>query len=39
MKGVNELCHLVAGGSIEEHLDDDDVQWFTPDDVRVVKLV
>ena len=39
MQGVNSLCWEVAGGSIDDHLDKDDVQWFAPEDVRLVKLI
>ena len=37
MRGVNTLCLTVAGGTADEWLDDDDTQWFTPDDVVFVK--
>jgi hypothetical protein len=37
MQGVNELCQMIFGGSPEEHLDNDDTQWFTPEDVRFLK--
>lgn len=39
MKGVNTLTHTVGGGNIDDHIDEDDTQWFTPEDVRFVKLV
>jgi hypothetical protein len=39
MKGVNTLCHLIQGGDMNDFLDDDDVQWFAPADVRFVKVV
>ncbi len=39
MQGVNVLCWQIAGGSIEDHLDTDDVQWFSPADLRFVTLV
>lgn len=38
MQGVNELCRMVAGGSLEENLDSDDTQWFSPDDVKFLKV-
>jgi hypothetical protein len=34
MQGVNELCRMVAGGSHEQWLDEDDTQWFCVDDVK-----
>ena len=39
MQGVNDLYRAMMGGDIEDALDDDDIQWFTPDDVRFVKLI
>ncbi len=39
MQGVNELCRTILGGDIEAHLDDDDTQWFVPEDVKFIKLV
>jgi len=39
MQGVNMLCWQVAGGSIEDHIDGDDTQWFVPEDVKLVQLV
>lgn len=37
MQGVNELCRTIAGGEMEEHLDDDDFQWFDPNDLKFLK--
>lgn len=39
MQGVNGLYRTMKGGDIEDALDADDVQWFTPDDLRFVTLV
>ena len=39
MQGVNDLYRTMKGGDIEDALDVDDVQWFTPDDLRFVTLV
>ena len=39
MQGVNDLYRTMKGGDIEDALDADDVQWFTPDDLRFVTLV
>ena len=39
MMGYNGLCHVIAGGDIEDHLDKDDLQWFVPEDIRFVKLI
>lgn len=39
MQGVNQLYRNMLGGDIEDALDSDDFQWFTPDDVRFVKLI
>ncbi len=36
MQGVNELCLIVAGGKASDWLDEDDIQWFAPDDVEIV---
>lgn len=38
MKGVNTLCLTIAGGSHDEWLDDDDVQWFDPRDLVFLKI-
>jgi len=38
MQGVNSLTRAIAGGDISEHIDADDVQWFSPDDVRKIKF-
>ena len=37
MQGVNELCRMIAGGSLEANLDSDDTQWFAPADLRFLK--
>ena len=37
MQGVNELCRMIAGGSLEANLDADDTQWFAPADVKFLK--
>lgn len=37
MQGVNELCWQMAGGRIGDWLDDDDIQWFSVDDVKFLK--
>lgn len=34
MQGVNELCLTVAGGRLSDWIDDDDVQWFDPFDLK-----
>lgn len=39
MQGVNELCRMVAGGSVNEWIDEDDTQWFAPADLRFLKGV
>lgn len=39
MVGVNELCSTIKGGDIEDHLEMEDVQYFTPDDLKFLKLV
>jgi hypothetical protein len=39
MKGVNMMHRALKGGDINDCLDDDDTQWFAPDDVRLVTLV
>lgn len=39
MQGVNDLYRAMNGGDIEDALDSDDFQWFTPDDLRFVNLV
>lgn len=39
MQGVNELVRDIKGGDIEDCLDSDDTQWFTPEDVRFLTLV
>ena len=39
MEGVNNLVRLMKGGDIEDSIDHDDVQWFSPDDVKFLKLV
>lgn len=39
MKGVNELVRDIIGGDLEDLLDADDTQWFTPEDVRFLKVV
>ena len=39
MQGVNELVRTIRGGDIEDCLDDDDTQWFVPEDVRFVNLI
>lgn len=35
MKGVNFLTQAIVGGSNDANLDDDDTQWFTPEDVSI----
>lgn len=37
MQGVNTLCLAIAGGVPDDHLDDDDIQWFAPADVKLVQ--
>jgi len=37
MKGVNEICRIIAGGDIADWIDDDDTQWFAPEDVTLIK--
>ena len=39
MMGVNSLYRMIEGGDIEDALDEDDIQWFSPADVRMVELV
>ena len=39
MIGVNSLYRTMKGGHIEDALDHDDTQWFSPADVRFVALV
>ncbi len=38
MQGVNTLCRDILGGDLDDHLDADDTQWFTVEDVRLVTL-
>lgn len=38
MIGVNELCLGIEGGTPDQWLDKDDVQWFAPEDVVVQTL-
>jgi hypothetical protein len=37
MQGVNELCRIIAGGSLDANLDSDDTQWFAPADVKFLQ--
>jgi hypothetical protein len=37
MQGVNELCWQMAGGRIGDWLEEDDIQWFSLDDVKFLK--
>lgn len=37
MMGVETLCLAVAGGSFEDWLCPEDIQWFSPNDVRFTK--
>jgi hypothetical protein len=39
MVGVNDLHRILLGGDIEDALDHDDVQWFSPDDLKLMELV
>ena len=39
MKGVNGLYRAMHGGDIEDALDHDDIQWFAPEDVRLLRLI
>lgn len=39
MHGVNTLCRTIAGGDIDDWVEEDDTQWFAPEDLRFVKLV
>lgn len=39
MLGVNELVRAMIGGDLDDLLDEDDVQWFAPEDVRFLRLV
>ena len=36
MIGVDDLTLVVGGGTLESNLSPDDVQWFAPDDVRLL---
>ena len=38
MVGVNLLAHTIGGSPINECIDHDDVQWFSADDLRLVKI-
>lgn len=38
MQGVNELYRTLKGGDIEDAIDADDVQWFTPEDLKFITL-
>lgn len=39
MQGVYELAWSMKGGHISDHLCQDDTQWFTPEDLKFVRLV
>lgn len=39
MVGVDELYRTLKGGDIEAALDESDVQWFVPEDLRFLRLV
>lgn len=38
MVGVNELCRTIDGGTLEDWLDLDDIQYFALEDVKLVKV-
>jgi hypothetical protein len=39
MQGVNDLVRAIKGGDIEDAIDDDDTQWFAPEDLKFVNVV